>query len=496
MAKWTKKKVTPEEINNGNEYTVNDNLSVESINAILNNSFKAQEDSERALELAEGANKANGTVVEINGEPQGTWDATAISKITNSEADFLKDKFNKQTNLFNPYDVKQGSSVENVNNRVHAIITKVKSGETYTISAYPTNNIRYSIGYKESANQTKDIINESGWQTSDSYSITATQDSYLFVNFSYYDDYQIYPANIINEGVWQIEKEGVSTPYQPYNSSSHITNGQADFLKKQTEKQLNIANITQLLEQPQGMNCSASKNHIIIRGTGTKNFGIEFGDTVKLKPNTTYTAKIFNQVGIMHDVIYLWDYDKAKSYSGPSLSVLNSHYTFTTPEEVGNNIKLDVYYEVEQGNVDIEFDYMLVEGPDIPEEFETYQGGKFVQTGDIAPIKVWGNTQPNIEFASQTASFSESVLDASLVRIDVRRNTSSYAGTLSFFVKPDVLGGSIPLSVSFVEGGTEYRPSRTCAFYNHAGLYFDNGYLGTAQNNAQMIPVAIYKYKY
>lgn len=41
MAKWKGNKVNPADINNGNEYTGTDNLSLEAINSIVNNSIYA-----------------------------------------------------------------------------------------------------------------------------------------------------------------------------------------------------------------------------------------------------------------------------------------------------------------------------------------------------------------------------------------------------------------------------------------------------------------------
>ena len=54
MAKWSKNKVEPEQINKGNEYTKDDNVSVEELNAIVNNSFNSQQQAEQSLNTVKG----------------------------------------------------------------------------------------------------------------------------------------------------------------------------------------------------------------------------------------------------------------------------------------------------------------------------------------------------------------------------------------------------------------------------------------------------------
>ena len=86
MASWSKDRVEPNAINGGREFTRDDNLALNELNAIVNNSFYA---SEKAVNAEQTAKKAldqiedhivnnGGTVVTINGDPQGTWDAGFI----------------------------------------------------------------------------------------------------------------------------------------------------------------------------------------------------------------------------------------------------------------------------------------------------------------------------------------------------------------------------------------------------------------------------------
>lgn len=60
MTNWNKQMVTPEQINGGNEFTPDDNLSITELNAIVNNSFFSAETSKEAKEIAEELKEATG----------------------------------------------------------------------------------------------------------------------------------------------------------------------------------------------------------------------------------------------------------------------------------------------------------------------------------------------------------------------------------------------------------------------------------------------------
>ena len=78
MAEWNKNKVEPSAINNGQEFKLKDNLAIDELNAIVNNSFYASDKAKRAEELAESVVKGNGTNVTIDGKIQGEWSADFV----------------------------------------------------------------------------------------------------------------------------------------------------------------------------------------------------------------------------------------------------------------------------------------------------------------------------------------------------------------------------------------------------------------------------------
>lgn len=85
MAEWSKNKVDSSAINNGKEFTSNDNLAINELNAIVNNSFYAtnKADSAEAIakeakETVESAVIGSGTSVTIGGISQNTWSADFV----------------------------------------------------------------------------------------------------------------------------------------------------------------------------------------------------------------------------------------------------------------------------------------------------------------------------------------------------------------------------------------------------------------------------------
>ena len=90
MANWNKERVTPEQINGGNEFTPNDNLSVTELNAIVNNSFFSAETATEAKEIAESAKEASDNFVSYATQTptdaqkqQARENIGAVAKVTN-----------------------------------------------------------------------------------------------------------------------------------------------------------------------------------------------------------------------------------------------------------------------------------------------------------------------------------------------------------------------------------------------------------------------------
>lgn len=79
MAEWSKNKVEPSAINGGNEFVKGDNLAVNELNAIVNNSFFASERAESAEQKVNSFVEEEGkTAVTIEGEVQSRWSADFV----------------------------------------------------------------------------------------------------------------------------------------------------------------------------------------------------------------------------------------------------------------------------------------------------------------------------------------------------------------------------------------------------------------------------------
>lgn len=100
MSAWTKNKVDSSQINGGQEYTRNDNLSLEQLNAITNNSLYAVDKADEALIKADSAFKNNGTIVDVEGIPISNL---SFDKNPQEQLDNKENKSEVIYDMTNPY---------------------------------------------------------------------------------------------------------------------------------------------------------------------------------------------------------------------------------------------------------------------------------------------------------------------------------------------------------------------------------------------------------
>lgn len=290
MAKWTKKKVTPEEINNGNEYSVNDNLSVESINAIINNSFKAQEDSEEALKKANSAYEGNGTLVKINGENQATWDATISQKISEESLNEL--------DIPNTTITSNGATVTTTNGEIVINGTPTSTAvidipinlnvgtETYTYAGFNDISKGYSSDYIAIRGE-NDTTLFSNSLNSNNKTFNASSSSWNVFRIrlgagNTYNNYVVKPMLV---------KGNIVPPkFGTYNQNRHITNSQAEYLKEISKDYLNL--LYGLLTIPEKTQNNATYSLIngtlSVSGTPSANTFEYLTDYIKLKAGTYF----------------------------------------------------------------------------------------------------------------------------------------------------------------------------------------------------------------
>lgn len=120
MAEWSKNKVEPSAINGGKEFVEGDNLAVNELNAIVNNSFFASEKAESAEQKVNSFVEEKGkTAVTIEGEVQSKW-----------SADFIEKEKSKSLNLWTHGDI-QGA-----NEKTTIILDNPLPAEMYYIKYY------------------------------------------------------------------------------------------------------------------------------------------------------------------------------------------------------------------------------------------------------------------------------------------------------------------------------------------------------------------------
>lgn len=98
MASWSKDRVEPNAINGGREFTTDDNLALNELNAIVNNSFYASEKSAEAVEKINNVIKyERGSIITANGVVQAEFNADL--KADKSALDETKSKLDKKTEV-------------------------------------------------------------------------------------------------------------------------------------------------------------------------------------------------------------------------------------------------------------------------------------------------------------------------------------------------------------------------------------------------------------
>lgn len=148
MAEWDKNKVEPSDINGGHEFTTKDNLAINELNAIVNNSFYASEKAKRAESLAESAVLGQGTPVTLDGEVLSSWSAdfAEAERLKGKNLCYLREKATTQNGVTVTFDSKEqivtlnGTATSNIDfwANLRTILPTITNdaGKTYTVSQY------------------------------------------------------------------------------------------------------------------------------------------------------------------------------------------------------------------------------------------------------------------------------------------------------------------------------------------------------------------------
>ena len=433
--------------------------------------------------------------------------------ITNEQAEYLKEEYDKILNLF---DISETYVISNSANNATVNISggKISYNTTYSNSASGQATIRFYIDNDMLENgktyNVSSVVNYTLPEGASGQADLRLARSYLSTNSwggqdkkqtidksTYYYYFVLYlnlGAQTTTAGTYTGEVSNIMLcegeeplPYQPYNSVSHITNPQADLLKSEWEKQLNNISINPETYFSVGVTLNFNDIGYTLNGTATANF---YRSTVLKTPIKagTYYIKVFtsgsasgwvgtNFVGASGSVIY----------NVPVTLPWTKTVTFTedvTKIDVGTNI------DVVLNNFKVSF--MLTK--DLPDPSEALPwNGPIIHEKDITPVLLWKNGSPNSEFAEQTITTSN-LQDFKNIIIKCKW----YAGNnlLQDFVFKYETGRSGLLFFNRYASNTTYASSRDVTITSNTQITFSNGYENGNIQNARCIPVEIYGSNY
>lgn len=372
MASWSKDRVEPNAINGGREFTTDDNLALNELNAIVNNSFyatqkaddavsyaqeaennleevrdfiaSADETSKDAKAIAENAQNiaenaktiadealqhaisGSGTMITIDGSPQTEWDATFVEKEKKNSINLIGFPYvhSETINGFTASTENNLITIKGTAGDYSATIPlkfaplplKLKAG-TYRLKAHFVNGYDY---YTMGNNVSVNLANNGMALSVLEYGNTIT----------FNNDVEISEVEVRVEK-WvvsienlqfnlQLEKGTVSTAYVPYvGDILHSGEQPALFAESERQKTLNLCN-NELFEWGDivsGGTLEVSSTKII----RTSNY-------IPVKPNTKY----FVGFGLNSKNMGLKYYsDKNLSSSLGISNVFTSSSTYTTP---------------------------------------------------------------------------------------------------------------------------------------------------------------------
>ncbi len=385
MAEWNKNKVEPSAINSGREFTKNDNLLVNELNAIVNNSFFASEKAQRAEELAESAVEGQGTPVTLNGEVLPTW-----------SADFVEAERQKSKNLFNgiftqgAYSFGDGSTVVLDSYIRSKDLIDVKPNENIVLSWVGTipndecgfifyNNGRY-VGSTRGTNAVvPSNANQVGFNIGQTPTITVDSVSNC-----------------------QLEYNTIATDYQTYNGAiTHNGDASIVFAESERQKSNNLCQLLSINRTYSGLSvsCDDEKQRIKLNGTCTNDadyFANDRNISRRIHNAKGKTVTISNRIvsgscssgGI---ALYIGSQDE-DVWSDRFSVLLNGSSTFTIPTDHTYDT-LMVF--VQNGTIcsDLEIEVQIEEG-DKATNWQ-YPYGAIVHEKDIQPDLLYDKETKN-----------------------------------------------------------------------------------------------------
>lgn len=179
----------------------------------------------------------------------------------------------QDVNIFDKNQFIQGSWNSGSNTRIVAFVKNVKKGESYTIKRYNSKyNFSCGISSHNTRNDNATNSDDTGWKTSEKYTITASKDGYLYMQIKNADETSISPDAILDED-FKLVKGTEINGYSPYN------NGSASIVVCNK----NMLGFHDFEYNGNGITINCKNNKIHISGTSTKGFSYFFTNHCNIK---------------------------------------------------------------------------------------------------------------------------------------------------------------------------------------------------------------------
>lgn len=270
----------------------------------------------------------------------------------------------------------------------------------------------------------------------------------------------------------------------------------ADFAESERQKSKNLFNINSNYRSSGTLSVNISEN--TLRLSTSNAFGF-IGYKVSVKANATYTlSRLLNVItsgGENTGRIGIY-----KTSGNVFLDTISSenYKTFTT----GNETEITIYfYAVPYGTTataEVEFINIQLEEGLVATDYQPYDGGRFVQEGDIAGLKgqlLWENDDPTVQFVAQDVTLSSS--DYDYLGIYYYASTFNKRCVYCEYIK-GTAGFALIFSNTSANGAVTYI--RNANVNNDINVVFEGAYQATGAsaeylNNVCCVPVKIIGYK-
>lgn len=319
--------------------------------------------------------------------------------IENNEAELLRIMQDNQTNLFNKndfeylnayLDLSSNKIVENSVNKT--LFLKCEPNTLYTVSKIVS--AQYCIGY---CNKLPGIdVDFYAANTGDAYvdgkvyGIIKTGNNAKYLVMRYLQSAQDPSVSGVTEqeilDSIQIEKGDIMTSYKSYNQSSHITNQDAELLKREREKEINVLDVSQFIDTPGFKGASLSSNgYEIYCYTTSDGRGWSFSNS-----NVIFTLPAGNYY-LKYEITSNAEAKALNLYRSNGTVVRNTNGPFTLTEPTTLGIMVKAYegiFRINITNTNYEVPYAKYHGEIIHEK----DLSKVATTGNYSDL----NGTPNI----------------------------------------------------------------------------------------------------